>query len=75
MPVASGIAAIVGAVLFGWRWIAAFFRKVFGAVTGRRESLPDATLPPAAASHAETDALTKARSARTTAGTGPTPRE
>jgi len=29
LPLASALAAVVGAILFCWRWVISFFKKVF----------------------------------------------
>jgi hypothetical protein len=35
LPLGSIVAALIGVVLIGWRWIIAFFRKAYYKVTGK----------------------------------------
>lgn len=44
LPAASAAAAILGGVLFAWRWIASIFSRVWGWMFGKR-SAPDGSGP------------------------------
>jgi len=48
LPLASALAAVVGVLLFGWRWVAGLFTSAFNAlVPGRRkrDSAPHGSPP------------------------------
>ena len=35
LPLGSVLAALIGVILIGWRWIFAFFRKLYYKLTGK----------------------------------------
>ena len=47
MPLASILAAVVGIILIFWRFITAFFRRIFHKITGRKDEpiLPEPEMP------------------------------
>jgi len=45
MPLASVLAAIIGLILIFWRWIAAFFKKLFRRSSNQlQDSLPNESM-------------------------------